>query len=102
MIALTDLESDNINPFDCASRVNRLVTVETAAQGVLTLLLLAGGRWLLAAIHVAVCLLLAHMFWRGQVYMHAADAFKQLVVLKQRRFVIFGVYCFCFLLATYR
>lgn len=34
--------------------------------------------------------------------MTPADAFKQLPAFKKRRFVIFAMHCFCFLLVTYR
>ncbi|KAG1662569.1 hypothetical protein FOA52_003948 [Chlamydomonas sp. UWO 241] len=102
MITLTDLEADNINPFDCAERINKLVAIELGAQAALTAILVLSQRWFAGAIHIGVCALLAHMLARSQVYMHAADAFKQLPTFKARRSIIFGIYCASFLLITYR
>lgn len=43
-----------------------------------------------------------YLFMRRQVYIDATDAFKQLKPQKLRRGIIFGVYCFSFVLVTYR
>ena len=57
VIVLQDLQSDLINPHDCAHRVNQLVEPEFAMQALVSaLLLLAGGwswlGWGMLAVHV--------------------------------------------------
>ena len=45
VIVLQDLQSDLINPHDCANRVNQLVEPEFAMQALVSALLLLAGGW---------------------------------------------------------
>lgn len=102
MISLTDLEADNINPFDCAEQVNRLVLFEYVVQLLMTALLIVRGKWFTAALHTCLSGVLILMYYKKQVYMHAADAFKQLGAFKRRHLLILAVYGASFILITYR
>ena len=101
LISLSDLENDNTNPFDCADQINRFVLPEYAGQAALTLVLLASRNWLVAAVQVGVSAYLVHLYLRKRVYLHAADAFKQLPSFKKTRTWVFGIQCACFLIVTY-
>lgn len=48
LTCLADLESDYINPYDSASRINKVVLPEFIVQGVLCLLYLGTGHWIMA------------------------------------------------------
>ncbi|KAL3360289.1 hypothetical protein AABB24_013630 [Solanum stoloniferum] len=45
LISLTDLEFDYINPYETASRINKVVLPEFITQGVLCFLYLVTGHW---------------------------------------------------------
>jgi len=67
----------------------------------MTAVLLAGQKWFLSAVHVAVLAYLMRLYIKKQVYMEAADAFRQLGKMKQWRFSVFVVYCLSFIFVTY-
>ncbi|KAF3649464.1 putative protein cornichon -like protein 2 [Capsicum annuum] len=48
LIALIDLEFDYINPYQTASRINRVVLPEFTTQGVLCFLYLITGHWVIS------------------------------------------------------
>ncbi|XXG67340.1 hypothetical protein AAC387_Pa06g0710 [Persea americana] len=47
LMCLADLEFDYINPYDSASRINSVVMPEFVTQGVLCLLFLLSGHWVM-------------------------------------------------------
>ncbi|KAH7519573.1 hypothetical protein FEM48_Zijuj08G0051300 [Ziziphus jujuba var. spinosa] len=47
LVCLIDLEYDYINPYDSASRINRVILPEFITQGVLCFILLITGHWLM-------------------------------------------------------
>uniref|UniRef100_A0A7S0WIB6 Uncharacterized protein n=1 Tax=Chlamydomonas leiostraca TaxID=1034604 RepID=A0A7S0WIB6_9CHLO len=102
LICLTDLEQDFINPYDLSNRLNRFVIAEYAGQFIMTAALIAGGKWFCAALHIAVSAYMITLFVKKQVYIDATDAFKQLKGQKFRRGVIFGCYCFSFVMVVFR
>ncbi|CAN4096826.1 unnamed protein product [Withania somnifera] len=46
-MCLADLEYDYVNPYDSASRINKVVVPEFALQGALCFLHLLAGHWLM-------------------------------------------------------
>ncbi|EYU40573.1 hypothetical protein ABFS82_05G090100 [Erythranthe guttata] len=48
LMCLTDLEFDYINPYDSASRINNVVLPEIITEGVLCLLFLLTGHWVMS------------------------------------------------------
>lgn len=52
LMCLADLEYDYINPYDSASRINKAVLPEFVAQGVLCVLHLITGHWVMFLICV--------------------------------------------------
>ena len=71
-------------------------------QLLLTAVLVLGQKWFSAAVHAAVLAYLVQLYVKKQVFMEAADAFRQLGKLKQWRFTVFVVYCLSFVFVTYR
>ncbi|KAG0449877.1 hypothetical protein HPP92_027174 [Vanilla planifolia] len=47
LISLADLEFDYINPYDSSSRINAVVLPEFVLQGILCLLYLVFGHWMM-------------------------------------------------------
>jgi protein cornichon len=47
IICLADLEFDYINPYDTASRINKVMVPEFILQGTLSLVLLITGHWIM-------------------------------------------------------
>jgi Cornichon protein len=47
VMCLADLEFDYINPYDTASRVNKVMVPEFILQGILSLVLLITGHWIM-------------------------------------------------------
>ena len=60
LIALDDLQSDFINPHDCARRVNRAVRVEVVAHVVGAVLTLMSGHWIAFAVNAPL------MWWHWE------------------------------------
>ncbi|MCD9638898.1 hypothetical protein HAX54_023070 [Datura stramonium] len=52
LMCLSDLEFDYINPYDSASRINGVVLPEFITQGVLCLLYLITGHWVMSLLCV--------------------------------------------------
>lgn len=48
LMCLADLEFDYINPYDSASRINKVVLPEFITQGVLCVLFLVTGHWFMS------------------------------------------------------
>lgn len=102
LICLTDLEQDFMNPYDLSNRLNRFVMAEYAGQFILTAVLVSGGKWFCAALHIGLTAYMITLFAKKQVYIDATDAFKQLKVQKFRRGIIFGCYCVSFVIVVFR
>ncbi|CAK9154520.1 unnamed protein product [Ilex paraguariensis] len=50
LMCLADLEFDYINPYDSASRINKVILPEFVTQGILCLLHLITGHWFMCLI----------------------------------------------------
>ncbi|KAK3093992.1 hypothetical protein FSP39_022628 [Pinctada imbricata] len=60
VITLSDLECDYLNATACCSRINKWVLPEAVAQGILTVLLLFTGHWILFLLYVPCTAWLAY------------------------------------------
>lgn len=47
LMCLSDLELDYVNPYDSSSRINAVVIPEFALHGLLSLIFLVSGHWLM-------------------------------------------------------
>ncbi|XP_028058167.1 protein cornichon homolog 4-like isoform X2 [Camellia sinensis] len=52
LMCLADLEFDYINPYDSASRINKMIMPEFITQGVLCFLYLITGHWFMSLLSV--------------------------------------------------
>ncbi|KAG9160692.1 hypothetical protein Leryth_017497 [Lithospermum erythrorhizon] len=86
LMCLADLESDFINPYDTASRINQVVLPEFFTQGILCVLHLICGHWII----FLVCL--PNLYYNVQRYterrhlMDVTEIFNQISWEKKARF----------------
>jgi hypothetical protein len=101
-MCLSDLEFDYINPFDSASRINKLVVPEIALHVGLSCLYLVFGYWLIFLINVPL------IYYHGRLYLehrHLVDVteiFTSLNREKMYRLIKLAFYILLFFLAIYR
>jgi hypothetical protein len=102
LMCLSDLEFDYINPFDSASRINKLVVPEIALHVGLSCLYLVFGYWLIFLINVPL------IYYHGRLYLehrHLVDVteiFTSLNREKMYRLIKLAFYILLFFLAIYR
>ncbi|GMQ05116.1 hypothetical protein CsSME_00050269 [Camellia sinensis var. sinensis] len=67
LMCLADLEFDYINPYDSASRINKMIMPEFITQGVLCFLYLITGHWFMSLLSVP------YLYYNVRVknYMHS-------------------------------
>ncbi|KAF9615347.1 hypothetical protein IFM89_022998 [Coptis chinensis] len=87
LMCLADLEFDYINPYDSASRINRVVLPEFIAQGVLCLLFLVTGHWIMFLLSVPYLYYNARLYMRRQHLVDITEIFNQLNWEKKQRLV---------------
>ena len=102
LTSLADLESDFINPFELSKRLNGWVAVEYGSQLALTLLFLATGKWFVALLEAGILAYMIRIWRKGQAYVDAADAFKQVPVQKPIRTRLCAAQVVCFVIVVYR
>ncbi|XP_062090507.1 protein cornichon homolog 4-like [Humulus lupulus] len=101
LICLVDLEYDYINPYDSASRINRVVLPEFITQGVLCLILLATGHWLVCLLHLPYLYYNVRQYIQGQHLVDVTEIYSQLKVEKKKRFIKMGYLIFLFIFSLF-
>lgn len=102
LIKISDLENDFINPHDFGSSYNASVLPEFGLQATLTLLMLLSGRWVLAALHLAILGYNVRLVFLQNHLIDVTEAFRQLPQEKKRRFIKLGLYVFIFIIVIYK
>lgn len=85
LMCLADLEFDYINPYDSASRINKVIYPEFALQGALCLLFLLSGNWLMFLLCVPNLYYNVRLYQRRQHLIDVTEIFNQLNREKKRR-----------------
>jgi hypothetical protein len=106
VIVLQDLQSDLINPHDCANRINALVVPEFVGQAVCSGLLTLTCPWswlglVLVLVHLPITAFHAKLFATQEHVVHVTDVFAKMDVEKNRRGVKMGVYVATFVCVVY-
>ncbi|XP_057807408.1 protein cornichon homolog 4-like isoform X2 [Salvia miltiorrhiza] len=78
LMCLADLEYDYINPYDSASRVNKAVLPEFIAQGILCLLHLTTGHWVMFLLCLPFAYYNVTIYTRRQHFVDVTEIFNQL------------------------
>jgi protein cornichon len=102
LTSLADLESDFINPFELSKRLNGYVAAEYGAQLALTLLFVATGKWFVAVLEAGILAYMVRIWRKGQAFVDAPDAFKQVPVQKPIKLRLCIAQVACFVVIVYR
>merc|ERR1712137_1032441 len=84
-MCLADLEFDYINPYDSSLRINKVVIPEFVLQGVLCLLFLLSGHWLMFLFCVPNLYYNVRLYRQRQHLVDVTEIFNQLNGEKKRR-----------------
>ncbi|KAG5601285.1 hypothetical protein AABB24_010926 [Solanum stoloniferum] len=90
LMCLSDLEFDYINPYDSASRINGVVLPEFITQGVLCLLYLITGHWVMALLCVPYMYYNYRLYTRRQHLVDVTEIFNLLNWEKKQRLFKLG------------
>nr|XP_043630489.1 protein cornichon homolog 4-like [Erigeron canadensis] len=96
LICSADLEFDYINPYDSASWINKVILPEFIIQGVLCLLYLVTGHWMMFILAVPYLYYNMRLYARKQHIVDVTEIFNQLNQAKMQW--IFNIGHFCSLL----
>uniref|UniRef100_A0A1D1XI01 Protein cornichon 4 n=1 Tax=Anthurium amnicola TaxID=1678845 RepID=A0A1D1XI01_9ARAE len=87
LMCLADLEFDYINPFDSASRINGVIMPEFVLQGLLSVLFLLTGHWLMFLFCVPTLYYNVILYQRRQHLVDVTEIFNLLNREKKRRLI---------------
>ncbi|KAH6779777.1 Cornichon family protein [Perilla frutescens var. hirtella] len=90
LMSLADLEYDYINPYDSASRINKAVLPEFVAEGVLCLLHLITGHWVMFLLCLPYAYYNITLYTRRQHFVDVTEIFNQLSWEKKVRLCKLG------------
>ncbi|CAH9111949.1 unnamed protein product, partial [Cuscuta epithymum] len=99
LMCLADLEFDYINPYDSASRINQAVLPEFIVQGVLCLLYLGTGHWIMSLLCCPYLYYDVHLYLQKQHFMDVTEIFNQLNWEKRQRLWKLGYLVILFIIS---
>ncbi|CAH9137413.1 unnamed protein product [Cuscuta epithymum] len=85
LMCLADLEFDYINPFDSASRINKVILPEFITHGILCFLYLVTGHWFAALLCVPYSYYNVTLYLGRQHLIDVTEIFNKLNCEKKRR-----------------
>ncbi|PKA47659.1 Protein cornichon like 4 [Apostasia shenzhenica] len=87
LMSLADLEFDYINPYDSSSRINGVILPEFALQGVLSLLFLITGHWMMFLFSAPILYYNVRLYQQRRHLIDVTEIFNQLNGEKKRRLI---------------
>ncbi|KAG6416289.1 hypothetical protein SASPL_123715 [Salvia splendens] len=90
LMCLADLEFDYINPYDSASRINKVVLPEFITQGVLCFLFLVTGHWFMSLLCVPYLYYNVKLYNQRQHLVDVTEIFNLLNWEKKERLFKLG------------
>ncbi|KAG6665532.1 protein cornichon homolog 4-like [Carya illinoinensis] len=90
LMCLVDLEYDYINPYDSASRINRVVLPEFIAQGALCFFFLLTGNWLTFVFSLPYLCYNVRLYMERRHLVDVTEIYNQLRWEKKQRFLKIG------------
>ncbi|XP_059657419.1 protein cornichon homolog 1-like [Cornus florida] len=96
LMCLADLEFDYINPYDSASRINKLIFPEFVTQAVLCFLCLVTGHWVMALLNVPYMYYNVRLYMRRQHLIDVTEIFN--LLSREKKIRIFKLAYLIFLL----
>ncbi|KAL2543878.1 Protein cornichon-like protein 4 [Forsythia ovata] len=101
LMCLADLEFDYINPYDSASRINRVVLPEFITQGVLCFLFLVTGHWVMSLLSVPYLYYNVRLYMRRQHLVDVTEIFNLLNWEKKQRLFKLGYVIFLLFMSLF-
>ncbi|XP_010534348.1 PREDICTED: protein cornichon homolog 1 [Tarenaya hassleriana] len=102
MICLTDLEADYLNPFETATRINRVILPEFVLQGALSCLFLVTWHWVFFLVAVPVTCYHALLYMDRRHLIDVTEVFRGLSYEKKLRYFKLGFYLALFIMVVFR
>ncbi|XP_057462751.1 protein cornichon homolog 4-like [Actinidia eriantha] len=90
LMCLADLEFDYINPYDSASRINKMILPEFITQGVLCLLYLMTGHWFMSLLSVPYLYYNVTLYMQKKHLVDVTEIFNLLSREKKQRLFKLG------------
>ncbi|XP_071700709.1 protein cornichon homolog 4-like [Rutidosis leptorrhynchoides] len=94
LMCFADLEFDYINPYDSASRINFVILPEFITQGVLCLIYLLTGHWVMFLLSLPYLYYNVRLYTRNQHLVDVTEIFNQLNWEKKQRLFKLGYLIF--------
>ncbi|KAL2516934.1 Protein cornichon4 [Abeliophyllum distichum] len=101
LMCLADLEFDYINPYDSASRINRVILPEFITQGVLCFLFLVTGHWVMSLLSVPYLYYNVRLYMRRQHLVDVTEIFNLLNWEKKQRLFKLGYIIFLLFMSLF-
>ncbi|XP_031396280.1 protein cornichon homolog 1 isoform X1 [Punica granatum] len=102
VLILSDLEADYVNMYEAASQINRWILPEFVLQGVLTLLLLVTGHWIMFLISVPLTCYHVMLYIKKRHLIDVTEIFRVIGAEKKYRLVKLGLLSILFLCVIFR
>ncbi|KAK9290510.1 hypothetical protein L1049_008680 [Liquidambar formosana] len=102
IICLSDLESDYLNPYELASRINAVVLPEFILQGVFSVLFLLKGHWFMFLLTVPITYYHTMLYMNRKHLIDVTEVFSVLSSQKKYRIIKLGFYLFFFTIVIVR
>lgn len=90
IMCLADLEFDYINPYDSASRINKVILPEFITQGVLCFLYLVSGHWFMSLLSIPYLYYNVKQYMERQHLIDVTEIFNLLNWEKKKRLIKIG------------
>ncbi|CAI9755377.1 unnamed protein product [Fraxinus pennsylvanica] len=101
LMCLADLEFDYINPYDSASKINKVVLPEFITQGVLCFLFLVTGHWVMSLLSVPYLYYNVRLYTRRQHLVDVTEIFNLLNWEKKQRLFKLGYVIFLLFMSLF-
>ncbi|XP_058209883.1 protein cornichon homolog 1 isoform X1 [Rhododendron vialii] len=98
IVCLSDLEADYMNPFESSSRINAVVVPEFILHGVLCVLSLLTGHWIMFLFTLPITCYNGSLFLKRQHLIDVTEVFRFLSAEKKYRIIKLGFYLVLFVL----
>lgn len=101
LMCLADLEFDYINPYDSASRINKMILPEFITHGVLCVLYLVTGHWIMSLLAAPYLYYNVRLYTRNQHLVDVTEIFNLLNWEKKQRLFKLGYLVFLLFISLF-
>ncbi|OAY40547.1 protein cornichon homolog 1 isoform X1 [Manihot esculenta] len=102
LLCLTDLEADQMNPFEATASINNWILPEFVLQGVICILFLLTGHWVMFLMAAPLTLYHVMLFMKREHLIDVTEVFRNLNSQKKFRLIKLGIYLIFFSILMFR